>query len=86
MMQYIAFAIYRDTKRSSLVLTLEELSPLSFWICGHKDGRHAGVHHFHVGEEFVDGLGLSNLPMGHELVGTFVTLLSHVFVRADGSF
>ena len=58
----------------------------SFWICGHKDGRHAGVHHFHVGEEFVSGLGLSNFPMDHELVGHFVTLLSHVFVIADGSF
>ena len=63
-------------------MALQELSPLSFWLCGHKDGRHAGVHHFHVGEEFVNGLRLSDLAMGHEMVGHFVTLLSHVLVVA----
>ena len=78
-----------ETPAALWVLTLEELSPLPFWLRGHKDGGHAGVHHVHVSKELVNGLRLSHLAMGHEHVGQLVTLLSHVFVIAelfDGGF
>jgi hypothetical protein len=72
-----------ETRAALWVLTLEELSPLPFWLRGHKDGGHAGVHHVHVGKELVDGLRLSHLAMGHEDVGHLVTFLPHVFVIAE---
>ena len=85
MMQYIAFTIYRDIKRSSLVwiLTLEKLPSLAFRLGGHKDGADAGVRHLHVGTEFEDGLALPDLAMGQEPVGHLITLLPHVLVVAE---